>query len=89
MPQKVLFATQELTDFLNADTDNMATLILTRQTSNSGWNLTFASGEHATAQAPTLTLALEPIVPEPCTLVLTALGAAGMGWYGRRRRQGR
>ena len=35
--------------------------------------------------APTLTLGLEPVIPEPCTLVLLALGTAGMASYRRRR----
>lgn len=84
-PLEVMFTSQQLIDFINADTNSVATLILTRQNTQSGWNLAFASREHSTLMAPTLTLGL--FVPEPTSLGLLALGALGL-WRRRRRPRG-
>ena len=70
-PQSIQFTSLDLVNFVNADTDGLATIILQRQTFNSSWNLAFASGEHATLAAPTLAIAT---VPEPASMAMLLLG---------------
>ena len=68
-----LFSSPDLLDFINADTDGLATFILTRQVNNGSHNLIFASGEDGTLMAPTLTLGFSTApVPEPATIAAGA-----------------
>lgn len=81
-----------LVNFLNADTDNRATLIITRTgwtsgggspaPSQGGANSAFATKEHLTLSAPTLNVT---VIPEPSTLALAAIGLLGLVEIGRRR----
>ncbi len=80
-PQSIEFTSLDLVNFINADTDNLATIILQRQTSNGSWNLAFASGDHATLAAPTLEIAA---VPEPASMALLLLCLPAIA---RRRRR--
>jgi hypothetical protein len=87
----VTASSQALTDFLNADTDNVATLVLTRRSTGSGTadnllNSLFASRQHATLRGPTLLT--NESVPEPGSASLVGLaGAAAL--LARRQRRGR
>jgi len=83
VPGRTMFSNQNLVDFVNADTDGRATIILTRVSSNGSWNLGFASDEHATFLSPTLSIA----IPEPSALLLAAMGLLGLLAWGRRRRR--
>lgn len=78
------FSSQELLDFLNDDTDGRVTFMLTRtSTPSSGFNLGFASSEHANASyRPTLTY---EVVPEPTRVAI--LGMAGVAFLMRRRKR--
>lgn len=77
------FSNQALVDFLNTDTDGRVTFMLTRtSTPSSGFNLGFASKEHANlAYRPSLTY---EAVPEPGRMVLAAL--SGIAFLMTRRR---
>ena len=66
-------------NFIKADTDGVVTLILRRLGGNSANNLSFASKENATYDAPTLTLLVPTPAALPAGLALMALAA------GRRR----
>ncbi len=80
---RVMFSSDELVDFLNDDSNDLATLILLRQGGSGGFNLGFASRENGQLLAPTLELVTEAI-PEPATATLALFGLAAMA---RRRRQ--
>jgi hypothetical protein len=80
---RVIFANEDLIDFLNADTNDLVTLMLRRNGGNGGYNLVFASDEHGSLQAPRLDI-VERIVPEPATATLALLG---LGALARRRRR--
>jgi hypothetical protein len=83
-PIEVMFSSQDLIDFINADTNGVVTLILQRQNSQGSWNLAFASGENFDLMPPTLTLGI--FMPEPGTATL--LVAGGLALIRRRRRRG-
>lgn len=82
--QEYTFTGSSLADFLNADTNNLATLILTRGGGgNSGSNFSPGSVENTNAaRRPTLTITA---VPEPSSLAM--LGLAGVTMIVRRRRK--
>ena len=78
--QAVNFSNNNLTEFLNKDTNNMVTLIITRDTYDSnysGWVHEFASKENTSYNAPTLQFDTELVqttaIPEPNSLLLLAL----------------
>ncbi len=78
----VSFSSAALTSFLNADTDNQATIILARDTGPGGVNYIhgIASRENTTeAYRPTLT-----VIPEPAAAAMLGLG--GLILMPRRRR---
>ena len=78
------FTSQQLTDFLNADTDGQVTLILTRDTQSSNYSdhsNSFYSKEGSLNVAGDYSLAptlLIYTVPEPSTFVLVLLGLASL-----------
>jgi len=81
-PVSITFSNPSLASFLNKDTDDLATLIITRATGGNSLNTgCFVAREHATLAPPTL----EIVIPEPSTLAL--LGLLGLAVFGRRRRQ--
>lgn len=75
--QTVEFSSQALIDFLQADTNNLATLIITRQTLTSPSIVTgsFASKENPSFGPPQLN---GEAVPEPSSIGLIAMGFVGL-----------
>lgn len=82
-PQRILFASDELLDFINDDTNGLATLIFQRETSSGSWNLTLNTKESG-GFAPRLSLA----VPVPTPAALPA-ALAMLGLVASRRLRGR
>ena len=80
---QVSFSSSALVAFLLADTNDLATVLLTRQQQNFSVEL-FASKENATWAAPTLKLDLNP-VPVPAAVWL--FGTALIGFVGMSRRR--
>jgi hypothetical protein len=85
----VSVSSQALADFLNADTNNVATLVLTRRSTGDTnadnlLNSLFASRQHATLSGPTLLT--NESVPEPGGLGLAAFVATTATLRRRRRR---
>ncbi|ABB32827.1 protein of unknown function DUF1555 [Geobacter metallireducens RCH3] len=80
------FTSPELIDFLNSDTNDMATFIIRRNTnqpSNSqNYVHAFASSENTSIAGPTLNVTP---VPEPSTLLCVGAGLIGLGLLKRRR----
>jgi hypothetical protein len=80
------FTSQAFVDFLNSDTNDIATLVLARTTNQIGDNNyihAVASRENTAVAGPRL--AVTPI-PEPSTLLLLGAGLVGIGLIGRRKR---
>lgn len=81
------FSSQALVDFLNSDTNDLATLILLRTTNEpttaNNYVHAVASREHATVAGASLTITA---VPEPSTLLLVGAGLVGLGIIHRRRK---
>ena len=83
----VTLSGSDLVDFLNADTDDLATFIVVRDTfdpNSNGWIHSFASKENTTL-APA-TLSVTESVPEPLTLFGSIL-AVGFGCGVLKRKQ--
>lgn len=80
------FSSQALVDFLNSDTNDLATLILLRTTNQpNGHNYVhaIASREHGAVAGASLAITA---VPEPSTLLLVGAGLASLGIIHRRRK---
>jgi hypothetical protein len=87
--EKITISHGNLLSFIEADTDDQVTFILTRGLVDpylhNGPPHYFAPKEHSTLAPPTLTLTLSAI-PEPSILVgLVGMGIAGFAVYGWRR----
>lgn len=80
---EVFFSSSALLTFLLADTDGLATILLTRQQQNFSVEA-FASKENTSWSAPTLNLDLNP-VPVPAAVWL--FGTALIGFVGMSRRR--
>ena len=81
-PETLMISGAAMTDFLNADTNDIVTFILWQNQTGTDSKQTrsFTSGEASTGQAPQLTL-----IPEPATTALLGWGVA-LSLLRRRRR---
>lgn len=77
------FSSAALTEFLNADTNGLVTIFITRSGGNLSRNFLPAGDTHPTFAPPTLSLIVAS-VPEPATATLALLGLGGLVM--RRRR---
>lgn len=81
------FSSQALVDFLNSDTNDLATLILLRTTNQpttaNNYVHAVASREHGTVAGASLAITA---VPEPSTLLLLGAGLVGLGFMQRRKK---
>lgn len=80
------FSSAQLDAFLNADTNNVSSFIVVRNTLGAGGNTyihTLGSADNSDGQAATLTAQLD--IPEPTTASLALLGLAGISIKRRRR----
>lgn len=80
---QVLFTSQALIDFINADTDNRGTLILRRISGTGSNNLGFGSKENDVLVQPTLSVIMA--IPEPATASMFGLAIGGLALRRRRR----
>ncbi|GLI39937.1 PEP-CTERM sorting domain-containing protein [Geobacter hydrogenophilus] len=80
------FTSQELVDFLNSDSNDIATIIVRRNTNQpsnaQNYVQAFASSENVSVGGPTLNITQ---VPEPSTLLFVGAGLVGLGFVKRRR----
>ena len=74
-PYGVMFSSAALLNFINADTNGVATFILRRTSAGTTSNLVFGSAEGTAGAAPRLSL-LVTTIPEPATALTGLLGMA-------------
>ena len=87
----VTFSNQALMDFINADTNDTVTFLITRAVDDITFNSGFASKEHSLLIGPRLDLTYPAApggaIPEPMTMLAVGLGITSLGGYIRKRRR--